>query len=132
MSKATGQNEKLRQVNWRGEEMINKTMGRKSWGGVALLRRLSRVLERRERPTWAVKAPVYKAPPVYLSDWAGFYLGIHGGGGWADTKFDVFPEDNTKPTGGLFGGHAGYNCNTDRCHRPRSGLRRRRHQENGQ
>jgi outer membrane immunogenic protein len=55
-------------------------------------------------------APIYKAPPpVYLSDWAGFYIGIHGGGGWASTSFDVFPEDNTKPTGGLIGGHAGYN-----------------------
>jgi outer membrane immunogenic protein len=58
------------------------------------------------------RPPPYKAPvaPVYLSDWAGFYLGIHGGYGWGDTKFDgadaIF---NAKPKGGVFGGHAGYN-----------------------
>src|SRR6202030_2964728 len=55
--------------------------------------------------------PVYKAPPapVYLSDWAGFYIGIHGGYGWGDTKFDDDPFLNAKPKGGVFGGHAGYN-----------------------
>jgi opacity protein-like surface antigen len=58
----------------------------------------------------AVKAPVYKAPPpVILSDWAGFYIGINGGGGWANNKFDFFNLDNVTATGGIFGGHAGYN-----------------------
>jgi opacity protein-like surface antigen len=59
----------------------------------------------------AVKAPAYKAPPpVILSDWAGFYLGIHGGYGWGDVSFDP-PADplNARPKGGVFGGHAGYN-----------------------
>jgi outer membrane immunogenic protein len=58
----------------------------------------------------AVRAPVYKAPPVILSDWAGFYLGVHGGYGWGDTKFDSpFTNFSAKPKGGVFGGHAGYN-----------------------
>jgi outer membrane immunogenic protein len=58
----------------------------------------------------AVKAPVYKAPPVILSDWAGFYLGVHGGYGWGDTSFDSpFTNFSAKPKGGLVGGHAGYN-----------------------
>ncbi len=57
-----------------------------------------------------VKAPPRVAPvaPVYLSDWAGFYIGINGGGGWASTTFDS-GFDNTKPTGNLIGGHVGYN-----------------------
>jgi outer membrane immunogenic protein len=55
-------------------------------------------------------APIYKAPPpVYLSDWAGFYIGVNGGGGWANTKFDLSPVANATLTGGLVGGHAGYN-----------------------
>jgi outer membrane immunogenic protein len=75
-----------------------------------------------------VPAPVgfvgYKDAP-YVSDWAGFYIGIHGGGGWAKTDFpsaysapalEAFigvpnppgvPSQN--PSGGLVGGHAGYN-----------------------
>ncbi len=64
----------------------------------------------------AVKAPVYKAPPVILSDWSGFYIGINGGYGWGDTSGDAQfqnPEGvaigNAKPKGGLFGGQAGYN-----------------------
>jgi outer membrane immunogenic protein len=56
-----------------------------------------------------VKAPPPPAMPVYLSDWAGFYIGINGGGGWGQTKFDFTPVLNTKPSGGVFGGHAGYN-----------------------
>src|ERR1700730_15687166 len=55
--------------------------------------------------------PGYKAPaaPVYLSDWAGFYIGVNGGYGWGETSFDSFTGDNAKPKGGLVGGHAGYN-----------------------
>jgi outer membrane immunogenic protein len=60
-----------------------------------------------------VKAPrVVPAAPVYLSDWAGFYIGINGGGGFADEKFDTLPTWNKKPSGGLVGGHAGYNWQT--------------------
>src|SRR4029453_14670240 len=53
------------------------------------------------------KAP--RAQPVY-SDWAGFYIGIHGGYGWGegDGGVEVFPFNNLKPRGGLVGGHAGY------------------------
>jgi opacity protein-like surface antigen len=59
----------------------------------------------------AVRAPVYtKAPPVILSDWAGFYIGIHGGYGSADMSFDSpLSILDGKPKGGVFGGHAGYN-----------------------
>lgn len=59
-----------------------------------------------------MKAPPRVAPvaPAYLSDWAGFYVGVNGGGGFADNKFSVNPiERNTKPSGGLVGGHVGYN-----------------------
>jgi opacity protein-like surface antigen len=56
-----------------------------------------------------VKAPPPAAMPVYLSDWAGFYIGINGGGGWAENSFDFNPVFNAKPSGGVFGGHAGYN-----------------------
>jgi outer membrane immunogenic protein len=47
--------------------------------------------------------------PVYLSDWAGFYIGINGGGGWGHTTFDILPVLNATTSGGVFGGHAGYN-----------------------
>jgi outer membrane immunogenic protein len=67
----------------------------------------------------AVKAPVFKAPPpVILSDWSGFYIGIHGGYGWGHTSIDrpAFFDDDVRlgsldasPKGGVFGGHAGYN-----------------------
>lgn len=61
----------------------------------------------------AVKAPVYKAPPVMVSDWSGFYIGVNGGYGWGKTSFDPDLFDNifgdAKPKGGLFGAHAGYN-----------------------
>jgi outer membrane immunogenic protein len=57
----------------------------------------------------AVKAPIVVPPPVILSDWAGFYIGVNGGGGWGKTTFDATPQFNGKPSGGLVGGHAGYN-----------------------
>jgi outer membrane immunogenic protein len=56
-----------------------------------------------------VKAPPPAAMPVYLSDWAGFYIGINGGGGWGHTTFDSSTVDNTTTSGGLVGGHVGYN-----------------------
>jgi opacity protein-like surface antigen len=74
----------------------------------------------------AVKAPVYKAAPVILSDWSGFYIGVHGGYGWGHSSIDTpdfsYLEVDTKkgdtirlssfdasPKGGVVGGHAGYN-----------------------
>lgn len=61
-----------------------------------------------------------KAPPAprVVSDWAGFYLGVHGGYGWARFSSDNFDPlsalipgalHNPQPQGGLFGGHAGFN-----------------------
>jgi outer membrane immunogenic protein len=57
-------------------------------------------------------APVAVAP-IYIPEWAGFYLGVHGGGGWDNATFDApnlgiaFPGMNM--SGGLVGGQAGYN-----------------------
>jgi outer membrane immunogenic protein len=55
----------------------------------------------------AVKAPVYKAAPIIVSDWSGFYVGINGGGGWADNSINGFSLNNA--SGGTFGGQLGYN-----------------------
>ena len=53
-------------------------------------------------------------PP--MTDWAGFYLGAHGGYGWKDNDFtELVFFGSTTQTGGikskgwLAGGHAGYN-----------------------
>ncbi|HLK81530.1 MAG TPA: outer membrane protein [Xanthobacteraceae bacterium] len=56
-----------------------------------------------------VKAPPAPVMPAYVSDWAGFYIGINGGGGWGHTTFDFTPALNTTASGGVIGGHAGYN-----------------------
>jgi outer membrane immunogenic protein len=61
-------------------------------------------------PALAADLPA-KAPrqaPVAVADWTGFYIGIHGGYGWGKIEFDL-PGDPHEPTGGVFGGHAGYN-----------------------
>jgi opacity protein-like surface antigen len=85
-------------------------MGHKVWGCVGLLAAVVAGAGAAGAADLAVKAPVYKAPPVIMSDWAGFYLGIHGGYGFGDTKFDSpFDFANASPKGGVFGGHAGYN-----------------------
>lgn len=56
------------------------------------------------------RPPVYKAPPpAVVSDWAGFYLGVHGGYGWGSTTFDGRPWLDAKPQGGVAGGQVGYN-----------------------
>ncbi len=49
-----------------------------------------------------------KAPAANLSDWTGFYLGVHGGYGWGDTTFAGRPALNARPQGGLGGVQAGY------------------------
>ena len=53
--------------------------------------------------------PPVAASPAFVPDWVGFYVGIHGGGGWGHTTFDVNPVLNATTSGGLIGGHAGYN-----------------------
>jgi outer membrane immunogenic protein len=67
-----------------------------------------------------VVAPV--AAPVYVPEWAGFYLGIHGGGGWGHTTIDPgefeasvitptipFTFPNVRSSGGVFGFQFGHN-----------------------
>jgi outer membrane immunogenic protein len=64
------------------------------------------------------------AAPAYISDWAGFYVGINGGGGWAHTDFQngifetnanfdtTFPASippNQSSSGGIFGFQFGHN-----------------------
>src|SRR6266436_504632 len=60
------------------------------------------------------------ASPAFVPDWVGFYVGIHGGGGWARESFDsslsqcdvkiagcTFDSfqlpSNVNPKGGVFG-----------------------------
>ena len=74
-------------------------MGRKFLGGFGLLASILAGAGVAGAADLAVKAPVYKAPPLIVSDWAGFYLGVHGGYGWGDTKFDSpFEIANASPT----------------------------------
>jgi outer membrane immunogenic protein len=84
-------------------------MGMKFWYGIGLLASIAAGAGSAVAADLAVKAPPPGVMPAYLSDWAGFYIGIHGGGGWSETTFDFFTGSNAKPTGGVFGGHAGYN-----------------------
>lgn len=61
----------------------------------------------------ARKQPVYKAPPMAVADWTGFYLGIAGGWGWSNTSQTNTVTGATtggfNGDGGLIGGTAGYN-----------------------
>jgi outer membrane immunogenic protein len=84
-------------------------MGMKFWHGIGLLASMAAGAGSAAAADLAVKAPPPGLAPAYLSDWAGFYIGINGGGGWASTTWDFAPELNAKPSGGVFGGHAGYN-----------------------
>ena len=77
----------------------------------------------------AVKAP-YRAPPVPVWSWTGFYIGINGGYSWGSaglTQSDVdqpggiftgiatnnsFSTHRIDPKGGLFGGQVGFNYQT--------------------
>jgi outer membrane immunogenic protein len=58
-----------------------------------------------------VKAPVIAPPPVW--SWTGFYVGIEGGGGRADTQhtnaINGINSGDVSINGGLFGGTYGYN-----------------------
>jgi outer membrane immunogenic protein len=58
--------------------------------------------------------------PDHASDWSGLYAGINGGGGWAQTDFPsgaywpsilhtLMPSPGQNSSGGLVGGHLGYN-----------------------
>jgi outer membrane immunogenic protein len=99
-------------------------MVRRFWCGVALSASVAAATGVAWAADLAVKAPVYKAAPAIVSDWAGFYIGVHGGYGWGDSSIDTpgFPLLNAKknaslqlssfdasPKGGVVGGHAGYN-----------------------
>jgi outer membrane immunogenic protein len=96
-------------------------MGHKIWGGLGLLALIVAGGGAAGAADLAVKAPVYKAPPpVILSDWAGFYIGVNGGYGWSDSSFpaktvnyanglSTIQDIAPKQKGGLVGGHAGYN-----------------------
>jgi outer membrane immunogenic protein len=69
--------------------------------------------------------PPLGVPPV-MPEWAGFYIGINGGGGWGRTSFESqsfftetflgttfsstpFLPPNASPSGGIFGFQAGHN-----------------------
>jgi outer membrane immunogenic protein len=49
-----------------------------------------------------MRGPVYKAAPVSLFNWTGFYIGGNAGYGWGDS-------DNLAPSGWSGGGQVGYN-----------------------
>jgi outer membrane immunogenic protein len=49
-----------------------------------------------------VKAPVYKAPPVAVYSWTGFYIGAHVGGDWFNKDWFV-PLTPTNIAGGCVG-----------------------------
>ncbi|KKX25058.1 outer membrane protein [Rhizobium sp. LC145] len=57
-------------------------------------------------PSGSVDAPTFM--------WSGAYLGIQGGGGWANGEFSGFGIAGSEDAnGGLFGGFAGYNYQFD-------------------
>jgi outer membrane immunogenic protein len=61
--------------------------------------------------------PYTKAPPMVaqIYDWTGFYIGVNGGGGSANTKWDLAGfgrEGSNDATGGTAGGQIGYRWQT--------------------
>jgi outer membrane immunogenic protein len=84
-------------------------MDRKFWGHLGVLASILAGSGAAGAADLAVKAPVYKAPPpIIISNWAGFYIGFNGGGGWGKDTFGV-SQHNLSTSGGVFGGQAGYN-----------------------
>ena len=83
-------------------------MVRKFLGGFGLLAAVLAGVGAVGAADLAVKAPVYKAAPVILSDWAGFYLGVNFGGGWSDTSIDGV-TGVPRSSGAVGGGQLGYN-----------------------
>jgi len=68
------------------------------------------------------RAPIRKAvePPPRLLGWSGFYLGLNGGGGWANGRSDfsiagspAFAAVNNSLTGALGGAQIGFNWQAD-------------------
>ena len=65
----------------------------------------------------AADLPVYEPPPAMIaptpmaSNWSGFYVGLHGGYGWADLDDDDsgFDFDNSDLEGAVIGGQVGVN-----------------------
>jgi outer membrane immunogenic protein len=57
--------------------------------------------------------PVYKAPPLQVAEWTGFYFGIAGGWAWDRTSqtntTTLASTGGFSGDGGLIGGTAGYN-----------------------
>jgi outer membrane immunogenic protein len=83
------------------------------WGSVGVLAAIAAGVSAANAADIAApvyKAPAYKAPPIIVSDWAGFYAGMAGGYGFGATSYPANPQgDNTKPKGALFGAYTGYN-----------------------
>ena len=76
-----------------------------------------------------VKSPVYKAAPVAVYNWSGFYAGLNAGYGWGDTSFNLTGDNDagqglvsiTSTSAGSFrtsgfigGGQLGYNWQFNR------------------
>lgn len=68
-------------------------------------------------PVFAADMPVksLRLEPQVHDTWAGFYIGVNGGYGWANYRPEITgikipsPFDEFKLKGWVFGGHAGYN-----------------------
>jgi outer membrane immunogenic protein len=60
----------------------------------------------------AARAPVYKAAPLAITDWSGWYLGAHAGYGWGSVNYET-PTTGFRLSndfnGGIAGIHGGYN-----------------------
>jgi outer membrane immunogenic protein len=63
----------------------------------------------------ARKAPMYKAPPMLVYDWTGFYIGVNGGISVAKDRTSLLTtlpsaeQTNLSPFGAIGGGQIGYN-----------------------
>jgi len=92
--------------------------------GIGLLAFAGAGVESAVAADFPVKAapPPVAVSPAYVPDWVGFYVGIHGGGGWGHESFEpsesfsiggvVVPfvtPPGTDPKGGVFGFQFGHN-----------------------